>query len=79
MIQNIIGRDWHIQEMNDALTTKKPEFMALTGRRRVGKTYLISQVYGNHIDYELTGLHKGTKKEQIENFIMMFFEFIELI
>ncbi len=71
MIQNIIGRDWHIQEMNDALTTKKPEFMALTGRRRVGKTYLISQVYGNHIDYELTGLHKGTKKEQIENFIMM--------
>jgi uncharacterized protein len=71
MIQNIIGREWHIQEMNDALATKKPEFMALTGRRRVGKTYLISQVYGKQIDFELTGLHKGNKKEQLENFVMM--------
>jgi uncharacterized protein len=76
MIQNIIGREQHIQEMNDALTTKKPEFIALTGRRRVGKTYLISQVYGKHIDFELTGLHKGNKKEQIENFTMMMEEYL---
>lgn len=42
--------------------------IALVGRRRVGKTYLVSQMYNKHIDFEITGLQYGNKREQLENF-----------
>ncbi|MDZ4681953.1 MAG: hypothetical protein SH848_15535 [Saprospiraceae bacterium] len=42
--------------MQDALASGRPEMIALVGRRRIGKTYLVRHVYGNRIDFELTGL-----------------------
>jgi uncharacterized protein len=71
----VVGREYYIDEMNDALKTTNAEFIAVTGRRRVGKTFLIGQVYQNKIDFELTGLFKGDKKEQIENFNLMLEEY----
>ena len=35
----MIGRKEEIQMLNDALTSERPEFIAVYGRRRVGKTF----------------------------------------
>ena len=65
-MQNIIiGRSTQKQELKEALISNKPEMIALVGRRRVGKTYLVSQVYYEHLDFEITGLQYGNKQEQL--------------
>ena len=70
-MQNIIiGRSTQKQELKEALISNKPEMIALVGRRRVGKTYLVSQVYYEHLDFEITGLQYGNKQEQLENFTL---------
>jgi len=68
-MKNIIGRQQQIKELQEALTTQKPEMVALVGRRRVGKTYLVREVYKDQINFELTGLQYGNKKEQLLNFV----------
>jgi uncharacterized protein len=69
-MQNIvIGRKQQIEELQTVLASDKPEMVALVGRRRVGKTYLVRQVFANRIDFELTGLQQGSKAEQLQNFI----------
>lgn len=40
-MENIIGRKAEIEELNTLYHSKKAEFVAVYGRRRVGKTYLI--------------------------------------
>lgn len=65
----IIGRRKQIGELEEALASNKPEMVALAGRRRVGKTYLVRQVYSGRIDYELTGLQHGDKETQLQNFV----------
>jgi uncharacterized protein len=65
----IIGRQSHIQELQEALDSNKPEMVALIGRRRVGKTFLIREIYGNRIDFELTGTQNGNLNIQIHNFV----------
>jgi uncharacterized protein len=49
------------------LTTS--EFIAIYGRRRVGKTYLIREFFKDKgIYFELTGIKNATKSSQIKNF-----------
>lgn len=42
--------------------------MAIYGRRRVGKTFLIKQYYHRHIIFSCTGQDKGKTQEQLINF-----------
>lgn len=44
------------------------EMIAVTGRRRVGKTFLIRSILEGRLDFEITGIHNGTLEEQLENF-----------
>ena len=39
----MIGRDKEIQALRSAMDSDKSEFVALYGRRRVGKTFLVSE------------------------------------
>ena len=41
-MEDIIGRQAEIQEFERFYSSGKPEFIAVYGRRRVGKTYLIN-------------------------------------
>lgn len=66
----IVGRIIERRYMQAALTSDKSEMVALVGRRRVGKTYLIREVYRKHIVFEMTGLQYGTKGEQLQNFML---------
>ena len=64
----LIGRKKEIKILEDLLESNSSELIALYGRRRVGKTFLIREVYKKNIIFELTGLYKGTMKDQLQNF-----------
>jgi hypothetical protein len=66
----LIGRKRPIAELEEALTSQKPELVALIGRRRVGKTYLIKQVYAQKIDFELIGTQNSNLAIQLQNFVL---------
>ena len=65
----MIGREKEIAILHKAYTSDKPELIAVIGRRRVGKTFLIRQFFEKKMDFEMTGLKDGNKEQQLRNFI----------
>lgn len=63
----MIGREEQIAQMKETLLLPKSSFVAVTGRRRVGKTYLIDQVYKGYFCLTATGIQSGDKKTQLLN------------
>lgn len=51
------------------------ELVSITGRRRVGKTFLINHTLEGKIDFHLTGTQGGNRKEQLANFGRSLFRF----
>ena len=70
MIQEIIGRKEEQQTLQDCLESNKPEFVAVYGRRRIGKTFLVKQFFKEKFDFYITGAYQATKKDQLLNFKM---------
>ncbi len=64
----LISREREKKMLLDALRAEEAQFIAVYGRRRVGKTYLIRQTYGNMLTFEHSGLANGGRKEQIQAF-----------
>ena len=58
------------QTLDELLNSDNPEFLAIYGRRRVGKTYLIREFFKNKkvIFFNTTGSKEGTLSEQINHF-----------
>ncbi|MGB6093582.1 MAG: hypothetical protein WBF83_07475 [Moheibacter sp.] len=54
--------------MKDFLTRNKSTFLAVTGRRRVGKTYLIDEVFKKYFCLRITGIQNADLQTQINNF-----------
>ncbi len=71
----VIGRVREISRLNTLLGSSKSEFVAIYGRRRVGKTYLIRNVYKDHIVFYHTGLSKGGLNVQLNNFVVTLEEY----
>ncbi len=67
---SIVGREEEVNILNQILENDESKFVAVYGRRRVGKTFLIRTTYESSIVFECAGLN--TKEEntdlQIENF-----------
>ena len=66
--KHMIGRIKEIGILEKAMTSSKPELVAVIGRRRVGKTYLIRSFFEGKIDFEMVGLKDGNKEQQLRNF-----------
>jgi uncharacterized protein len=66
--KKLIGREPEIEKMNRLLSSNKAEFLAVYGRRRVGKTYLIRQHFKNHIVFDFTGVKEAETERQLINF-----------
>lgn len=67
----LIGRTAARQTIQDALTSEDPELIAVWGRRRVGKTFLIRngrQPVEDHF-FEITGRRNGARREQLAHFM----------
>lgn len=67
--QTIIGRIPELAILGQIFRSSQAEFLALYGRRRIGKTYLISEYFKTKGYYfELTGAKDATLKTQLNNF-----------
>jgi AAA+ ATPase superfamily predicted ATPase len=65
---SIIGREEEQQILRKTLVSKQPEMVAVLGRYRVGKTFLIQSVFKDNIAFEITGTQNAPKDEQLLNF-----------
>lgn len=52
----MIGRDKEIKELEKVFASNKAEMVAIYGRRRVGKTYLVDEVFQGRITFRHAGL-----------------------
>ena len=68
MQNQLIGRQEEQQILLNALASREAEMVAVFGRRRVGKTFLVKQTYRERIVFELTGLQQATNADQLQNF-----------
>ncbi|MBQ1666483.1 MAG: ATP-binding protein, partial [Prevotella sp.] len=73
-MSTIIGRKQEQEELQRLFRSNRPEFVAVYGRRRVGKTFLIKQVLKNSITFQHTGVSpvdqndaKNRMKTQLES------------
>jgi len=64
----IIGRKRQQEELASLLASKKPEFVVVYGRRRVGKTFLIKEFFNNDFAFFHSGLANSKAKKQLQNF-----------
>lgn len=64
----IIGRKKELALLDRYYHSGKAEFVALYGRRRVGKTFLIRQRFNGQFDFDMTGVLEGSKAEQMTAF-----------
>lgn len=68
-MDKLIGREKEIKLLKEYTTSEHPEFVAIYGRRRVGKTYLVNQLFNGKMAFAMTGVLNGTKDEQMDAFI----------
>jgi uncharacterized protein len=64
----MIGRQEEITLLQTLEQADKSAFVAVYGRRRVGKTYLIRTVFENKMVFQLTGLARTKIDKQLANF-----------
>ncbi len=68
MKENIIGRDKEKQILSDIYNSGKSEFVAVCGRRRVGKTFLIKEYFEEELLFQTSGVANANKTTQIKTF-----------
>ena len=64
----IIGRKEEQKKLLQTLQEDESQFLAIYGRRRVGKTFLIRETFKNSFAFQHSGLSNATKNEQIKEF-----------
>ena len=64
----VIGRLSEKKVLNDAFNSNQSEFLAITGRRRVGKTFLINTHFDKRISFHLSGMLNAGFRQQLQNF-----------
>lgn len=64
----MIGRKEETKTLLRALSKHESQFVAVYGRRRVGKTYLVRNVFGNEFAFYHTGIFDGSFREQLDEF-----------
>ena len=72
MTFNIIGRDSEQQILQTLYNSSQPEFVAIYGRRRIGKTFLIKQFFNKKSKhfFNVTGIQNGDISEQMQRFMI---------
>ena len=62
------GREREIAILKTKLASPRSEFIALYGRRRVGKTFLVRNVFEGMFTFQLTGMAQVKLQDQLTNF-----------
>lgn len=64
----MVGREKEVQLLDNKYKSDKSEFVAVFGRRRVGKTYLVRSVFQDKMTFQFTGLANASITKQLINF-----------
>ena len=67
-MEAIIGRISEQKQLAHLLESPDAELLALYGRRRVGKTYLIRNAFEKQLIFEYSGVHNASFRKQLELF-----------
>ena len=66
----LIGREKEIQELRQAYDSGESKFVAVFGRRRIGKTYLVREVFQDDFAFTYSGMAQASTKEQLQRFYL---------
>src|SRR4051812_16465818 len=70
---SVFARVRELKVLQQLYDSGKPEFLAIYGRRRVGKTFLIREFFKNKgLYFALTGVKDASVKKQLKNFTVEF-------
>jgi AAA+ ATPase superfamily predicted ATPase len=65
----LFARQTEIQILDNLLNSAQAELIAIYGRRRIGKTFLIREFFiDKGVYFELAGIHKASLETQLKNF-----------
>ena len=64
----IIGRENEQKQLEQLYESEYSEFVAIYGRRRVGKTFLVRETFNYRFAFQHTGIQGGDKKRQLTEF-----------
>ncbi len=64
----LIGREKELKLLREIYASEESSFVAVYGRRRIGKTYLIDGAFGGKLCFRHAGVYHGTGKEQLRAF-----------
>lgn len=64
----IIGRKYEQQLIKERCESGKAELVAIYGRRRVGKTFLVRKMFDDQFAFSFTGIYEASRIVQLENF-----------
>ncbi len=67
-METIIGRKKEKNKLKSILESSKSEFLAIYGRRRVGKTFLIREFFEYKFSFQISGLANANTFQQLSNF-----------
>lgn len=68
MEEFLIGRKREQSDLRKWAESERSEFIAIYGRRRVGKTFLVKKTFKGRFDFHFSGSFDASRKEQLLNF-----------
>ena len=78
-MNKIVGRIKEIELLQRVVESEESEFVAIYGRRRVGKTFLIKEFFNNKFTFYFSGSENATMKTQLENFQIAFQRYFNIL
>ncbi|MDR3225409.1 MAG: AAA family ATPase [Clostridiales Family XIII bacterium] len=68
MKTNLVGRKNEIGILTECYQSAESEFVAIYGRRRIGKTFLVKELFENDFAFFAEGILDGNQSVQLKNF-----------
>jgi AAA+ ATPase superfamily predicted ATPase len=78
-MNKLVGRKKEIEYLQQIEESEEPEFVAVYGRRRVGKTFLIREFFSNNFVFYFSGSENANMKTQLENFRNAYQEYFKTL
>lgn len=69
-MSGLIGRNLEQRLLEQYIESPRSEFIAIYGRRRVGKTYLVTETFKDRLAFDMTGVLEGEKEDQMASFFL---------
>lgn len=64
----LVAREFERDKLLECIEKDTSQFITIYGRRRIGKTFLVNEVYKDNIVFSHAGIYKGTFNEQLQAF-----------